>query len=108
MGGYVPGTLTATRCPETARERLTGRRTDRKPLEGSTPMRLLLVLALPVFLAQAGAATLPTDNQKLMKVDLMVVTAHPDDESMCAATMARLSLDGGKTVALVTATRGET
>src|SRR4051794_38328936 len=70
-------------------------------------MRLLMLLALLVILAPAGAATPPTDNQKLMKVDLMVVTAHPDDEGMCAATMARLALDGGKEVALVTATRGE-
>ena len=67
-------------------------------------------LMLPLFfalLSPALAAPLTTDNQKLMKVDLMVVTAHPDDEGMCAATLARLSLDDGKSVALVTATRGE-
>ena len=71
-------------------------------------MRFLLLMVLLGIRVPAGAAVAPTDNQKLLKVDLMVVTAHPDDEGMCAATMARLSLDGGKTVALVTATRGET
>jgi LmbE family N-acetylglucosaminyl deacetylase len=71
-------------------------------------MRLLFLPLLVALFTPASAAPITTDNQKLMKVDLMVVTAHPDDEGMCAATMARLSLDGGKTVALVTATRGET
>ncbi|MGI8972365.1 MAG: PIG-L family deacetylase, partial [Dehalococcoidia bacterium] len=71
-------------------------------------MRLFLLLSFFALLVPATVAAMTTDNQKLLKVDLMVVTAHPDDEGMCAATMARLSLDGGKTVALVTATRGET
>src|SRR5438094_8840441 len=71
-------------------------------------MRLFLLSLFFAALAPAGTAAMTTDNRKLMKVDLMVVTAHPDDEGMCAATMARLSLDGGKTVTLVTATRGET
>jgi LmbE family N-acetylglucosaminyl deacetylase len=71
-------------------------------------MRLLLLFCLFALLSSATGARAITDNEKLLKVDLMVVTAHPDDEGMCAATMARLSLDGGKTVALVSATRGET
>jgi LmbE family N-acetylglucosaminyl deacetylase len=41
-----------------------------------------------------------------MKTDLLVVTAHPDDESMMGATMARYA-DAGKVVALVACTRGE-
>lgn len=45
-------------------------------------------------------------NQQLLKTDLLVVTAHPDDESMMIATMARYT-DEGKTVALVTCTHGE-
>ena len=36
-----------------------------------------------------------TLNQQSMKIDLLVVTAHPDDESMMAATMARYA-DKGK------------
>src|SRR5438094_5857655 len=71
-------------------------------------MRLFLLSLFFAALAPAGTAAMTTDNQKLLKVALMVVTAHPDDEGMCAATMARLSLDGGKTVALVSATCGET
>src|SRR5262245_24788896 len=47
-----------------------------------------------------------TPNQQLMKTDLLVVTAHPDDESMMAATMARYA-DQGKRIALVSCTRGE-
>src|ERR1043165_4990484 len=71
-------------------------------------MRLLFLLSLFLIPGLSGAAAITTDNQRLMKVDLMVVTAHPDDEGMCAATMARLSPDGGKTVAAGPATRGET
>ena len=73
------------------------------------PIMLLVTIALLALAGTAGAATLPatTDNQNLTKVDLMVVTAHPDDEGMCGATMARLVLDGGKSVALVAATHGE-
>jgi LmbE family N-acetylglucosaminyl deacetylase len=41
-----------------------------------------------------------------MKTDLLVVTAHPDDETMMAATMARYA-DAGKVVAVVACTRGE-
>src|SRR5918998_3573108 len=70
-------------------------------------MRLLCLLLLLALALPAAAAPALTDNQILMKVDLLVVTAHPDDEGMVAATMARLSLDGGKTVALVSASRGE-
>jgi LmbE family N-acetylglucosaminyl deacetylase len=71
-------------------------------------MRLLkLLFGIFAVLTPAAGAPTTTDNQKLMKVDLMVVTAHPDDEGICAATMARLALDGSKSVALVTATHGE-
>ena len=41
-----------------------------------------------------------------MKTDLLVVTAHPDDESMMAATMARYA-DEGRVVSLVVCTHGE-
>ena len=47
-----------------------------------------------------------TLNQQLMKIDLLVVTAHPDDETMMASTMARYA-DQGKRIALVSCTRGE-
>src|SRR5260370_23471067 len=47
-----------------------------------------------------------TPNQEMLKTDLLVVTAHPDDESMMGATMARYA-DQDKVVALVTCTHGE-
>jgi LmbE family N-acetylglucosaminyl deacetylase len=47
-----------------------------------------------------------TPNSQMLKTDLLVVTAHPDDESMMAATMARYA-DLGKVVGLVTCTHGE-
>src|SRR5438876_6487503 len=65
-------------------------------------------LAFILFLAAPHAA-LPradTPNLEMLKTDLLAVTAHPDDESMMAATMARYA-DAGKVVALVTCTRGE-
>src|SRR5262245_7658975 len=40
-----------------------------------------------------------TPNQQALKTDLLVVTAHPDDESMMAPVMARYA-DEGKVVAL--------
>jgi LmbE family N-acetylglucosaminyl deacetylase len=45
-------------------------------------------------------------NRDGLKTDLMMVVAHPDDESMGAATLARYA-DHGLTVACVYATRGE-
>lgn len=47
-----------------------------------------------------------TPNQQLLKTDLLVVTAHPDDETGMAAAMARYA-DAGRVVALVACTRGE-
>jgi len=61
---------------------------------------LTLLLGLP-------AAAQESENERFLKTDLMVVTAHPDDEGMVAATMARYALDGGRRVTLVSATRGE-
>jgi LmbE family N-acetylglucosaminyl deacetylase len=65
-------------------------------------------LAFILFLAAPHAAwpRADTPNQEMLKTDLLVVTAHPDDESMMAATMARYT-DEGKVVALVSCTRGE-
>ncbi len=63
----------------------------------------LLLCGLP---AMAIAQFIDTPNSQLMKTDLLVVTAHPDDETMMAATMARYA-DEGKVVALVCCTHGE-
>src|SRR5437763_4778392 len=62
---------------------------------------LLLMAGLPLT-AQEDAAP----NTRMMKTDLLVVTAHPDDESMMAAAMARYA-DEGRVVSLVVCTHGE-
>jgi LmbE family N-acetylglucosaminyl deacetylase len=64
---------------------------------------------MPIQLAVLAAVLISsaeTPNLELLKTDLLVVTAHPDDETMMAATMARYA-DEGKVVALVTCTQGE-
>src|ERR1017187_8795582 len=68
----------------------------------------LLLCGLPeVAIAQgAQAQVIDTPNLQMMKTDLLVVTAHPDDETLMAATMARYA-DLGKVVALVCCTHGE-
>ena len=55
---------------------------------GITP--LLAVLAI----VACGKAD-ETPNLQVLKTDLLVVTAHPDDETMMAAAMARY-VDEGK------------
>lgn len=71
-----------------------------------TPCAAIVTTALIGLIAVAADPRPETPNQQLLKTDLLVVTAHPDDESMMAATMARYA-DEGKVVALVTCTRGE-
>jgi LmbE family N-acetylglucosaminyl deacetylase len=63
------------------------------------------LLGILLAVATGGRAD-ETPNLQLLKTDLLVVTAHPDDETMMAATMARYA-DEGKVVALVACTRGE-
>ncbi len=46
-------------------------------------------------------------SDHLLKVDLLYVGAHPDDESGVTATFAREVLDGGARAAIVLVTRGE-
>jgi LmbE family N-acetylglucosaminyl deacetylase len=65
----------------------------------------VLLLLLCIWSLPCRAQPL-TPNAQSMKTDLLVVTAHPDDESMMAATMARYA-DEGRKVALVVCTRGE-
>lgn len=72
---------------------------------------LLSAFLFPLFSAAAPIrcqepSTGLTPNTQLMKTDLLVVTAHPDDESMMAATMARYA-DEGRVVSLVVCTHGE-
>jgi LmbE family N-acetylglucosaminyl deacetylase len=66
--------------------------------------RLSPLLSFLVLSAVAVAAEPPPD---ILKTDLMVVVAHPDDESMVAGVMARYAQEQGKTIACIYATRGE-
>jgi len=71
------------------------------------PVLLLFATAMPLYSQKPGAVNATTAlNTQQMKTDLLVVTAHPDDESMMAATMARYA-DEGRVVSLVVCTQGE-
>src|SRR5205807_10616751 len=66
-----------------------------------------LACFLSAFLTNPGDATnADAPTLQMLKTDLLVITAHPDDESMMGPTMARYA-DEGKVVALVTCTHGE-
>jgi LmbE family N-acetylglucosaminyl deacetylase len=67
---------------------------------------LLMLLVFAAIVKPLQAQEPPTPNTQIMKTDLLVVTAHPDDESMMAATMARYA-DEGRVVSLVVCTHGE-
>src|SRR5690349_13144754 len=84
----------------------TGPKTDFwcKTRYGFLSALLLLLLNTPVTPLQSQPP--PAPNTQMMKTDLLVVTAHPDDESMMAATMARYA-DEGRVVSLVVCTHGE-
>lgn len=55
-----------------------------------------------IVLLTAGVAA-----QQPLKTDVLFVGAHPDDDSTATATLARIALDLGGTVAVISATRGE-
>lgn len=60
------------------------------------------------LLAQDNAPTLTTAGaDDLLKVNILFVGAHPDDDSTATATIARYVLDRGAKAAVITATKGE-
>lgn len=67
---------------------------------------LILQALLPAALGQTVAGETGSGAERL-KVDLLGIFAHPDDETGVAATIARLALGSGRTVAHVYCTRGE-
>lgn len=72
------------------------------------PMLSLLGLALfasSLFAQSTAPALLPPDAR--YKADLLVVVAHPDDDVLIGAYLARLSLDRHKRIAVVYCTRGD-
>ena len=69
----------------------------------------LAVLIAMIALTQAANAQQNNANPKpdpRFKADILVVVAHPDDESMIAGYLAKAVLDEHKRVAMVFATRG--
>jgi LmbE family N-acetylglucosaminyl deacetylase len=76
-----------------------------RPL-GALLALLILQALLPAALGQTVAGETGSGAERL-KVDLLGIFAHPDDETGVAATIARLALGSGRTVAHVYCTRGE-
>ncbi len=58
-----------------------------------------------VVVAQQPAISPPPDER--LKADILVVVAHPDDESLIAGYLARAVLDQHKRIAVVVTTRGD-
>ncbi|MFM7555226.1 MAG: PIG-L deacetylase family protein, partial [Verrucomicrobiota bacterium] len=75
-----------------------------RPL-GALLALLILQALLPAALGQTIAGETGSGAERL-KVDLLGIFAHPDDETGVAATIARLALGSGRTVAPVYCTRG--
>lgn len=78
------------------------------------PFRIPILLLLSLLLmlsrgwAQGAADAEPAaTGAERLKVDLLGVFAHPDDETGVAATIARLALGSHRRVAHVYCTRGE-
>jgi len=65
----------------------------------------LLLAALPVVCAAADATNV--SGLDVMKVDVLFVGAHPDDDGGVLATFARYGLDEGFRTGVVTVTGGE-
>ncbi len=66
---------------------------------------MLCAFACGSFLVRAAASANPPPDERF-KVDLLVVVAHPDDETEIGAYLARAIFDGRKRVAVVFGTRG--
>ncbi len=78
------------------------------------PVHLLMILmALSLVMAPAAMAQdeppplAQATSEDAVKVNILFVGAHPDDESGATAAMARYVFDHGARAAVVTATRGE-
>lgn len=69
---------------------------------------LLFALVIPsAALAQEDTPPVKPTTEDAVKVNILFVGAHPDDESGATATLARYVLDEGAKAAVATATRGE-
>src|SRR5437764_13049403 len=66
---------------------------------------LLVLLSLCVVAQQQNLRTAPKPDERL-KADVLLIVAHPDDETGAVAYLAQL-MDQGKRVAAVYLTHGE-
>src|SRR5262249_19163997 len=64
----------------------------------------LAALLLPLALASQGASPPPDPR---FKTDILLIVAHPDDESLVTSYLARAIFDQGKRVAVIYGTRGD-
>lgn len=76
-------------------------------LRAAVTVSLAAAAAWMLRAADPGVPASPPQGGALLKVDLMGVFAHPDDETGAAGTLAAYALGKGSTVANVYCTRGE-
>lgn len=70
-----------------------------------TVMLAAILCAVPVCAAQI-APELPTPDARY-KTDVLLIVAHPDDDVLLGAWLARIVLDGHKNVSVIYATNGD-
>jgi LmbE family N-acetylglucosaminyl deacetylase len=73
-------------------------------------LQCLLVAALllrSVFSLGAETPWTPPPPDPRFKVDVLLIVAHPDDDTLAGTYLAKLRFDAGKKVAVVFATRGD-
>jgi len=76
-------------------------------LRAAATLSFVVAVASILRAADPGVPGPPPQGAALLKVDLMGVFAHPDDETGAAGTLAAYALGRGATVANVYCTRGE-
>ena len=68
--------------------------------------RNIYMLSIVCLLTMAGFAQVPTPDERY-KADILVVVAHPDDDTIISSYLARAVFDQHKRVAVVYCTRGD-
>ena len=63
------------------------------------------MLVAPITAAQQAPPLIPPDER--YKADILLIVAHPDDETMISSYLARAIFDQNKRVAVIYDTRGD-
>jgi LmbE family N-acetylglucosaminyl deacetylase len=66
-----------------------------------------MLVCIGAVRGQGGPVHVTATSSDLLDVDIVFVGAHPDDDSVATATLARYVLDHGMKAAVITGTRGE-